>query len=94
MDVFLGNIGSSNIRVLKSISQTYARFVTGELNKQAQIPALGFFPFDLQLTISGLSGMRVYEKFKTTEKILPSVYRDKDGNSKMDFLIKGINHLI
>lgn len=94
MDVFLGNIGSSNIRVLKSISQTYARFVTGELNKQAQIPALGFFPFDLQLTISGLSGMRVYEKFKTTEKILPSVYRDKDGNSKMDFLIKGINHTI
>ena len=91
---YLGNIGLSNLKVLKGISQTYARFITGELNKQAQIPALGFFPFDLQLTIPGLSGMRVYEKFKTTEKILPSVYRDKDGNSKMDFLIKGINHTI
>ncbi len=88
-----GDLNSSNISLLKSISKIYSRYITGYLNQTAQIPALGFFPFDLQLTIPGLSGMRVYEKFKITEKILPSMYREGE-KSKLDFIIKGVNHQI
>lgn len=83
-----------DINTLSSISKNYAQYATGWLSNEGQIPPLGFFPFDLQLTLQGISGIKVYEKFKITENILPSMYRDEKGNSKMDFIIKGVNHSI
>lgn len=50
---------------------------------------IGFLPFDLQLVISGLSGMKVYQMYTITSEFLPSNYPES-----LEFLIKGITHTI
>ena len=57
---------------------------------QPQLQAPFFLPFNLQLTMDGLSGMVLYQRFKITEDILPPSYED----DSVDIIIKGINHSI
>jgi hypothetical protein len=52
-------------------------------------PTIGFLPFDLTLTIDGLSGMKVYQKYTIDTDFLPSNYP-----LSLEFLIKGITHTI
>jgi len=52
-------------------------------------PNIGFLPFDLTLTIDGLSGMKIYQKFVADTEFLPSNYPQS-----LEFLIKGITHEI
>jgi len=52
-------------------------------------PNIGFLPFDLSLTMDGLSGMKVYQKFTIDSDFLPSNYPET-----LEFLIKGITHTI
>lgn len=49
----------------------------------------GFLPFNLSLTMDGLSGMKVYQKFITDISFLPSNYP-----SSLEFLISGIENSI
>jgi hypothetical protein len=58
--------------------------------KKAQLQAPFFLPFNLSLTIDGLSGMKLYQKFLMTDDILPPSY-EKDG---VDLQLKGVNHKI
>ena len=52
-------------------------------------PTIGFLPFDLTLTIDGLSGMKVYQKYIIDSDFLPSSYP-----KTLEFLIKGITNEI
>jgi hypothetical protein len=52
-------------------------------------PSIGFLPFDLQLTMDGLSGMKVYQKYTADASFLPSNYP-----SSLEFIIKGITNTI
>jgi len=52
-------------------------------------PNIGFLPFDLQLTMDGLSGMKVYQKYIADSSFLPSNYP-----TSLEFLIKGITNTI
>lgn len=52
-------------------------------------PSTGFIPFNMSLTMDGLSGMKIYSKFLIDTTYLPSNYPDN-----ADFLIKNINHTI
>jgi hypothetical protein len=58
-------------------------------NPLASSPTIGFLPFDLTLTIDGLSGMKVYQKYIIDTDFLPSNYP-----LSLEFLIKGITHTI
>ena len=49
----------------------------------------GFLPFSLSLTMDGLSGMRVYQKFSVDTEFLPSNYP-----TSLEFLISGIENTI
>jgi hypothetical protein len=49
----------------------------------------GFIPINLSLTMDGLSGMKIYEKFTINNEYLPSNYV-----GVIDFIIKGISHKI
>ena len=49
----------------------------------------GFLPFDLSLTMDGLSGMKVYQKFSADTNFLPTNYPES-----LEFIIKGITHTI
>ena len=52
-------------------------------------PTSGFIPLNLGLTFMGLSGMRIYEKFRINQNFLPRNY-----TKNIDFIIKGISHKI
>jgi hypothetical protein len=52
-------------------------------------PNIGFLPFDLQLTMDGLSGMKIYQKYTMDTTYLPSNYP-----TSLEFLIKGITNTI
>jgi hypothetical protein len=52
-------------------------------------PTSGFIPLNLGLTFMGLSGMKIYEKFKINQNFLPRNY-----NKNIDFVIKGISHKV
>ena len=64
---------------------------------EGNMPSPFFIPFNLSLSMDGLSGMRNYERFSITEQILPYSYRPNTASNKtgvIDFLIKGISHSI
>jgi hypothetical protein len=58
-------------------------------SNQTSTPGTGFIPFNMSLTMDGLSGMKIYSKFLIDTKYLPANYPDN-----ADFLIKGIEHKI
>jgi hypothetical protein len=66
--------------------QTQASQVT---NKNAASPNSGFLPFDLSITMDGLSGMKVYQKYIIDTEYLPSNYPNS-----LEFIIKGISNTI
>jgi hypothetical protein len=57
--------------------------------KPAASPNGGFLPFDLQVTMDGLSGMKVYQKYIIDTAFLPSNYP-----TSLEFLVKGITNTI
>jgi hypothetical protein len=60
-----------------------------KINKFAASPNNGFLPFDLSITMDGLSGMKIYQKFIIDTRYLPSNYP-----KSLEFIIKGISHSI
>ena len=58
-------------------------------NPDAASPNSGFLPFDLSLTMDGLAGMKVYQKFTIDTAFLPSNYP-----TSLEFIIKGISNKI
>jgi len=76
--------------------KTAAQIVSGEISppipdsaSSPSSPNLGFLPFDLQLIMDGLSGMKIYQKYTIDATYLPANYP-----SSLEFLIKGITNTI
>jgi hypothetical protein len=61
----------------------------GQKTTSTFAPGTGFIPFNLSLTMDGLSGMKIYSKFLIDTQVLPANYPDN-----ADFLIKNIIHKI
>lgn len=78
----------------RSSNRDVALYLTGNDALDDKMPSPFFIPFNLSLTMNGLAGMRNYERFSITEKILPYSYRSGDQKGVIDFLIKGISHKI
>ena len=55
----------------------------------AAIPGIGFIPFDLELTMLGLSGPRIYEAYTIDTTLLPNSYKNK-----IQFICTGVSHRI
>lgn len=49
----------------------------------------GFLPFNLSLTMDGLSGMKVYQKFTVNNDYLPTNYP-----KSLEFIITSLNHVV
>jgi len=58
-------------------------------NKNVASPNSGFLPFDLSITMDGLSGMKIYQKYIIDTTYLPSNYPNS-----LEFIIKGISNTI
>ena len=80
----LSQINTLNKNWQKFWSQTIA-----EAEKKASPSGVGFIPINLNLTMDGLAGMKIYQTFTIDSKFLPLNYPDK-----LQFLIKGVSHTI
>jgi len=47
-----------------------------------------FLPFNLSIDIDGISGIRLFERFKIDDRVLPLSYE----SSKVDILVKSVDH--
>ena len=72
----------------KNASAVALGLITSSLKPIAS-PNGGFLPFDLSVTMDGLAGMKVYQKYTIDTNYLPSNYP-----STLEFLIKGISNTI
>jgi len=79
---------------IRSVNRDISLYLTGNDALEDNMPAPFFIPFNLSLSMNGLSGMKNYERFSITEQILPYSYRSGNQGGVIDFLIKGINHSI
>jgi hypothetical protein len=59
---------------------------SGQTTFQGQNPP-GYIPISLNLTMEGLAGIKLFNKFTISEEYLPFSYRNA-----FDFIIKGISH--
>jgi lysozyme len=80
----LDQINTLNKNWQKFWSQTIA-----EAEQKASPSGVGFIPINLNLTMDGLSGMKIYQTFTIDSKFLPLNYPDK-----LQFLVKGVSHTI
>ena len=71
--------------------KAYKTTVNNLIFKQTKKPSNqgGFIPVKLNLTMEGLSGVKIYNGIRVTTKVLPSDY-----NNKLKFIITGVNHSI
>lgn len=102
-EVFTGMLGSSSttyndprlyftseyIDMLNEFNKQYASVIIGS-SQQDGIISNFFLPFNLKLTINGMSGMVLYQQFSINTKILPATY-DEIG---VNYIIKSLNHNI
>jgi hypothetical protein len=77
--------------VFKKAKEDYilARNNQDPVKNETMQPSTGFIPFNLSLTMDGLSGMKINSKFLIDTSYLPSNYPNT-----VDFLIKGLSHKI
>jgi hypothetical protein len=80
---------SNSIQSFAEYNQAEETLKQRQSNPLTSSPNIGFLPFDLTLTIDGLSGMKIYQKFVADTEFLPSNYPQS-----LEFLIKGITHEI
>lgn len=72
----------------QSIIDLY-NYELGYHTEQENIPGVGFIPIDLQLTMDGLSGPRIYEVYTIDDELLPESYKNN-----IQFITIGVNHKI
>ena len=76
---------SSNTQAIVDMYQYHLGYAT----QKGEIAGAGFIPINLQLTIDGLSGPRLFETYTINDEILPTNYQNN-----IKFIIRGINHSI
>ena len=70
--------------------ENFVKYRLGVVNK----PSYNFIiPFELQLTLHGLSGIKVMEAFKVNKDLLPLTYGGRK-NSTIAFLVTGVEHTV
>lgn len=77
------------INSLRSINSELTQYRNGLFVQNDVIGIQGFIPLNMNLTLEGISGMKIYQKFNITQDILPPLYP-----KKLNFLIRGIDHEI
>ena len=70
------------------VNKYFKKDAINQVNKgNASSPLL--IPISLSLTLDGLSGMKIFQKYTITDEFLPQSYRDN-----IEFIIKGLSHTI
>lgn len=84
------NMDSETLSSLKDLNNNVGRFVSGELTKKSLAPPPFFLPFNLKLTVHGLSGVQIYNSFKIDGRALPLTYNPE----QIELTIKSLSHTV
>jgi hypothetical protein len=79
---------NNNISVLTNINSQYCKLASGKLTQLKKSLAPFFLPFNLSLTMDGLSGMKIYQSFKVDGKALPLTY----NTNVIQLIITSLSH--
>jgi hypothetical protein len=77
---------TSNINIVKEYYK-YIQAVAASEEQLASSGQTGFLPFNLQLDMDGLSGMKLYQKIEVNSKFLPTNYPEK-----LEFITTNVDH--
>lgn len=81
---------TSDIGTAVSLYRDYASFILGHFSGEVKtIPSPFFIPFNVNITLKGLAGVKIYSKFAMDNALLPSSYRNK-----VDYVITNVTHNI
>lgn len=84
------NYNVDNIDGLKNVHKEVMQYlVREETNRTAQAGPAGIIPFDLDITLDGIGGVKIGQAFTLNEGILPEKY-----NGVVGFIITGISHVV
>ena len=71
----------------------YFQYHEGKLHKGSDVdgggPGIGFLPFELQLDMDGLSGIKIYNSLRLDTSFMPPQYP-----SSLEFVLAGVDHSI
>lgn len=84
-----GNMTDEDIDGAKNTSVDLFKYEIGTFVEAKKMPPLGFLPIDLELTMDGLSGVKIYETYTADDRLLPKEY-----NNKIEFITVGVSHKI
>jgi hypothetical protein len=79
---------NNNTSVLSNINSQYCKLASGKLTQLKKSLSPFFLPFNLSLTMDGLSGMKIYQSFKVDGKALPLTY----NSDEVQLIIKSLSH--
>jgi hypothetical protein len=65
------------------------QYELGYYTQQNNIGGVGFIPIDLNLTVDGISGPRIYESYTIDDTTLPALYKNN-----IQFITVGVSHKI
>jgi hypothetical protein len=90
-----GVLGPTELDTLQEFNTQYSNFIQGELSKVGQIRSNFFLPFNLNLTLDGISGIKNFSKFVIETKALPLSYSPNDnGEGGVEITVNGVSHTI
>lgn len=90
-----GVLGPTELDTLQEFNTQYSNFIQGELSKVGQIRSNFFLPFNLNLTLDGISGIKNFSKFAIETKALPLSYSpNENGGGGVEIIVKGVSHTI
>jgi len=82
-------ISDNDIATFKTGISDLFKAELGQFTEENYNQGIGFLPFDLELSMLGLSGPRIYETYTIDETVLPEVYKNK-----IQFICTGVSHKI
>lgn len=75
--------------ILQSAYNRRIQFLLGDLIQQSTVSPF-FLPFDLKLTLDGISGIKLFQRFKVDDNVLPPAYTSK----MVDLIVKSVEHTV
>ena len=86
-------INEENIAANRNIAKEYYKYIQAvavqSTSSLASSGQTGFLPFNLQLDMEGLSGMKLYQKLEVNSNFLPTNYPEK-----LEFITTNIDHTL
>lgn len=91
-DSFIGNAQNSYSEYLRTLTDAAYKKSLEKAKKTENIfqsNQIGFIPISLQITLQGISGIKIYNKLSIDQKFLPDNYP-----SSLHFVVKSVDHKV